>query len=141
MGSSEDNQPPALTEDAYRRWLRAHRPDLQTFLSLSDDQQEVLANIGDDYTSHVAVEHAMCAANPKLAEAELIGNKEESDELLLKGVVDEAIARILNAREQNKPAPKTRPSLAGVGKKSPSFSSTGAPNDRTLFGIPMDRNR
>jgi hypothetical protein len=38
-----------LTNQAFKRWLRAQRPDLRYFLTLDEDAQEALACLGDAY--------------------------------------------------------------------------------------------
>ena len=41
---------PDLTNDAYRRWLRAHRPPFQWFMEQTEQTQEGLASLGDEFT-------------------------------------------------------------------------------------------
>ena len=64
-------EPPAVdvTNDAFRRWLRAHRPPLLWFLGLSEDEQETLALIGDEHAQQTAIDFGYAIADPQLAEA------------------------------------------------------------------------
>ncbi len=47
---------PELTTDAYKRWLRAHRPPWLFFLGLSELEQESLARLGDEWVATCAQE-------------------------------------------------------------------------------------
>lgn len=44
-----------MSADAYRRWLRAHRPPFDWFAALSELEQDALAGLGDDYIEHQIV--------------------------------------------------------------------------------------
>jgi len=58
-----------LTEDSYRRWLRAARPELRWFLALEPEVQEALAQIGDDHRLDTALAYGTALREPKAAEA------------------------------------------------------------------------
>ena len=47
---------PSLTNLAYGRWLRASKPPLEWFLHLGEDEQETLAQIGEEWLQDTAIE-------------------------------------------------------------------------------------
>ena len=60
------NPPPVtLDEASYSRWLRAHRPDLPIFLGLGADEQERLAQLGDDYRTDSALCYSAAIRDPE----------------------------------------------------------------------------
>lgn len=58
-----------LDERAYRAWLRAASPDIWWFLSLSPEEQEALATLGDQHRADTAVAIGAAVASPEGAAA------------------------------------------------------------------------
>lgn len=108
-------QPPSVTNEAYRRWLRAWRPPFAWFLGLPDADQEQLAILGDERSQDLAVAVGYAVADPSLADAGLAaaaGDAAGEEQLALR------LAAGL-AERLAKPAapPKPVPTLAGFGRR------------------------
>jgi|DEB0MinimDraft_4_1074332.scaffolds.fasta_scaffold41297_3 hypothetical protein len=135
---------PTVTNDAYRRWLRAQRPAWAWFFGLTELEQEQLALLGDEHTQDLIVSLGYAIQDPALADASIGAQQGEArgEEALAKRLVDGLAARIL-ARQDAPQAPKPRsmPSatLAGFGSRTQAAAAPKA-GRRTpqLFGRPAD---
>jgi hypothetical protein len=71
-----------LNQESYSRFLRAGGvPDLKFFLSLNEEQQETLAEIGDEYREDLAVAQGYAILDPDAAAAGM--GQEEAEERVL----------------------------------------------------------
>lgn len=59
--------PPEVSNDSYRRWLRAQRPPWLWFLEISELEQEQLAILGDEHLGDVAVAIGVASRDPDAA--------------------------------------------------------------------------
>lgn len=131
-----------LTNETYRRWLRAQRPQpIQWFLSLGPDDQEALAGIGDTHAAEATVALAYALIDPDLADAGLDApDNPESEEVLLRRLAANAAREKL----QNGPGspPPTPPlSMGGLTKRqhdAESRKQAAKDGVRRLFGRPPD---
>ena len=117
---------PRVTNLAYKRWLRAQRPQsFGWFMDLSEDDQETLACIGEEYTADVIV---------TLVEA-LVGEPAEQDEeQSLRRIAAEAAQRILNGGPTAKPV-----SMGGITKRKQErvqADQKAKDNSRSFLGQP-----
>lgn len=120
---------PELTNDAYHRWLRAHRPPFTFFLGLSQVEQEALACIGDDHAQEMIEAHALAVANPRALEAGLAVRDAEAgdvdaEESLARTLASAFVAKIKRKAaepaappQQAAPTSAPRESLAGFGTR------------------------
>lgn len=101
-----------VDESSYGRWLRSARPDLVWFLSLPDDQQEALAQLGDGYMKNVGIMLGKCISDPDGAEIEaMIAEGDEAGAASL-------LERMANMVAQPaQPAPRP-PRMRPVGGRS-----------------------
>lgn len=58
---------PTVTSHGFSRWLRAHRPPWVVFFSLTEAEQEHLAQLGDEYAHARGVALGIAVADPQLA--------------------------------------------------------------------------
>jgi hypothetical protein len=111
---------PTVTNDSYRRWLRAHRPPWGWFLRLSDLEQEQLALIGDEQFQDLAVAIGYAVADPRAADAGIAAAQGDTaaEETLAKQVAASLIQRLV-ARPAATAAPiaTARESLGGFGDR------------------------
>lgn len=123
-----------LTNDAYRRWLRAQRPpsDLlgRSFLALSELEQEALANLGDEYVDGVA---------------ESIAGEPENEEDAARRIVTEALGKRMGV-EPKAPAraPREPLSMGGITKRREAKESErahAAASGKSLMGRAPDAAR
>jgi hypothetical protein len=96
-----------LDELAYSRWLRAQRPDFLWFLALQDEEQEVLASIGDQYVADDKMALSYALKDPQVAElgARLVAGDTEAEMTLLQKVAQQ--------RDQPK-----RETMGGMGART-----------------------
>ena len=135
---------PTVTNDAYRRWLRAQRPSWAWFFGLTELEQEQLALLGDEHTQDLVISLGYAIQDPALADASLGAQQGEArgEEELAKRMVQSLAARILTRQEapQAPPTPSMpSASLAGFGSRRQ--ASTGVKASRRpaqLFGRPAD---
>lgn len=111
---------PVVTNDSYRRWLRAQRPPWGWFLRLAEVEQEQLAIIGDEQLQDLAVAIGYAVADPRAADAGIAASAgdTEAEESLAKQVAAGLIQRIL-ARPAPRAAAVASPgeSLGGFGDR------------------------
>ena len=131
---------PELTNDAYRRWLRAQRPPLALFLGLSELEQEALAELGDEHAADFAVAVGYAVADPQAADAGVSaaqGDAAGDESLALR--LAEGLAQKLAGRTPPPPVPAgsmPRETLAGFsGRRQVEHKH---PRRSTLFGRPAD---
>ena len=111
-----------ITNDAFRRWLRAHRPPWVWFLGLSELEQEQLAMLGDEHSQEVILAIGHAVADPGMAEAGVQASKgNASGEETLVVRIAESFARAIAARAPSsaRVAPAAPPpvSMAGIGAR------------------------
>lgn len=100
-----------LTNEAFARWLRAGRPPMPLFLSMTEGQQEALAAIGDAQEQDRAIAIGYAVQNPAAAEAGTraqIGDS-TAEEDLLQQVAAGTIRRILGNQRKAAPADAPKP--------------------------------
>lgn len=112
-------QPPELTNEAYARWLRAARPPFEWFLSLSLEEQEQLALIGDAHRTDTCVAIGWAMRNPAAASAgaaAAAGNLDAEVDLVQQ-IAAKALAKMTQAP---RPAPKAppQPAMRPTGRKA-----------------------
>ena len=130
--------PPELTNDGFRRWLRAHRPPLQWFLGLSEIEQETLAGIGDEYAARAALDIGYAVRDPELAEAGMAAMAgDPSGEAVLAQRVAQAMASKLAQAAQPATA-KPADSFAGLGSRRQSVILEKPERTRTFLGRSPD---
>lgn len=118
-----------LTEEAFDRWLRAWRPDLQWFLGLDVDVQETLADRGDRYTEDLLVAAGFAVTDPegtKLGFDAAEGDEEAEAALVARRALD-AVTRLTVGRAgtpgqspskgPRSPAAPAPLSMAGIGER------------------------
>ena len=112
------------TVEAYRRWLRACRPPLPWFLSLAELEQQALAQIGDAYSTDLALAQGegVRAALGRAATEKPDTIEAEAQALEALG---EEVASRLRARAPRKPAaPAT---MAGFGDRRAAAEAANTP--------------
>lgn len=134
-------RPPApalnLTEGAYDRWLRAHRPPFEWFLGLPPEHQEALASLGDTHSLRLALTDGHAARDP--AGVEMAARAVEGDPAGEAGLAAQLAEAVLekHASDAAAAAAASRvPTMAGV------FERPETPDPRrgpTLFGQEADR--
>ena len=99
---------PTVTNDAYRRWLRAQRPSWAWFFGLTELEQEQLALLGDEHTQDLVISLGYAIQDPALADASLGAQQGEArgEEELAKRMVQSLAARILTRQEAPQEAPR-----------------------------------
>jgi hypothetical protein len=130
---------PELTNEAYGRWLRAHRPPLELFLGLSSLEQEALATIGDNYATDQTMALAY-ALNPALTQegAQQPATQDQEGSLAVK-LAEGLIARMSgNKPAQPAPEPFVMPkeTFSGFGERRKEEHIE--PAKPTLFGKQPD---
>lgn len=128
---------PIVTNESFSRWIRAGRPPWVWFLERSDDQQEMLAIIGDEYMQDVVLGIGLAVKNPEATEAGMmIEDDEEADETIARKVAAGLVTKILSGRQ----AP-SGPSMGGRGLRQEQREydrRLKENNGRKLFGRPPD---
>lgn len=110
-----------LTNAAYSRWLRAQRPPMELFLSASEEAQEALALLGDQYLVDTALAFADAIRNPHEFGAR--AGDEESTMAALRDLAIGALSKSAPARP--------RFSTAGAVENRP---APAAPDRSNIFG-------
>jgi len=118
--------PPTVTNESYRRWLRAHRPSWAWFFGLTELEQEQLALIGDEHLQDLIISAGYAIQDPALADASIGAQNGEArgEEVLAKRMVDGLAAQIMarqmaettQSRLAARRAP-AEPTLAGFGAR------------------------
>lgn len=137
---------PTVTNDAYRRWLRAARPSWAWFFGLTELEQEQLALLGDEHTQDLIISLAYAIQDPALADASIGVSQGEArgEEELAKRMVEGLAARILSRQEAPQaPRKSSMPTatLAGLGARRSASEAAATPKRRPaeLFGRPADK--
>ena len=102
---------PTVTNAAYERWLRAHRPSWVWFFCLGDAEQETLALIGDAHAERAALDIGYAVADPQIAEAGIAAAAGDADAeaTLAKRMAVNVAASILRQRGAQPEAPRRPP--------------------------------
>ncbi len=102
-----------VTNDGFRRWLRAWRPPWTWFFTLTEAEQEQLAILGDERSQDLILAAGYAAVDPELAEAGAAGDDEGEERLAMRMAV-EAATRLVG-RTATKPVdpPTTPPRMFG----------------------------
>lgn len=136
---------PELTNDAFRRWLRAWRPPLEFFLGLSEIEQEQLAMMGDAYSQELLIGVGYAVRDPVVAEAgaQAISGAPAGEETLVRKLVEGFVAGITSGKGRSAPQDRPRaapPTMAGFGSRngSGSHQDDHADPGGGLFGKPPD---
>ena len=89
-----------VTNDAYKRWLRAQRPAWAWFFALTELEQGQLAIMGDEHVQDVIISQGYANQDPALADASLGAAQGEArgEEVLAQRMVDGLAASILARR-------------------------------------------
>lgn len=108
-----------VSNDSYRRWLRAHRPDFNFFFSRSELEQEQLAIIGDEYTEEMVVSLGYALNDPEGADAAIsaTAGKSAGEEALTMRLMDSVAQTIVANRERARAAEQAQApqrTMAGV---------------------------
>lgn len=104
-----------LTNEAFGRWLRARRPPMPLFLSMTEGQQEALAKLGDDYEQDRIIAIGYAVQNPAAAEAgtrAVIGDSAAEEDLLQQvaaGTVRRILGQAKAAAKPVAPPPPQKP--------------------------------
>lgn len=109
---------PVLDEESYARWLCAGRPQPVTwFLGLTAEQQEALAQLGDEYAQETAVAIGYAVRDPEAAKAGMApGDDLDAEETLVRRkAVESALGIIRQMASEDAPAGKM--GLFGEGVK------------------------
>ena len=127
-----------LSEGSYDRWLRAHRPPFEWFLSLEVEHQEAIAALGDTHSLRLALAGARAIHDP--GGVEMSARVAEGDPEGEAGLAAQLAEAILekHAEENAEAARASRvPTMAGVlhRQERPEVSA-GRP--ATLFGKAAD---
>jgi hypothetical protein len=97
-----------LTNLAYGRWLRANKPPMDWFLAMTEDEQEQLAIIGDEFTQDMCIAMGYACKDPQAAEAgiDAMSGEQSGEDSLLRMISEKAMqaAQAMQA-EQPKKAP------------------------------------
>ena len=82
-----------ISEDEYRRWLRAQRPKWDWFFRRSEMEQEGMARLGDDYTQDFCVGIGYAVKDPEIADAGRdAATNPESESILAQRIAADMIA-------------------------------------------------
>jgi hypothetical protein len=124
-----------VTNESFRRWLRAYRPPWAWFLGLSELEQEQLAMIGDEHSQDVLLALGHAIADPSLAEAGVAASRGDArgEEALVRRIA-ESFATAIAARTPAPAAPAKAPTMAGIGQRSPTKVASGS--RRNGIGLP-----
>ena len=127
------------TEEAYRLWLEAGRPDFLWFLSQPPMVQERLAEIGCEYTQNVCVAVGLAVKNPDAAQAGLELENSNNEVDVLRAMVESAAIKALEHRAPAPPA-APRPTMGGLTERRLEFEkpNKAAEGDLSLFGEAME---
>lgn len=113
-----------LTREAYGRWIRAQRPQpIAWFLAQSEDHQEAMAEVGDEYTEDLCVSMGIAIADPIAADAGLDADTNtDSEELLVRKLAAGAIARHLQGGQESpsrpvEPIVQERATMGGISQR------------------------
>ena len=83
-----------LTNEIYARWLRAMRPPFTWFLEQSEEDQEQMALLGDEYLADLCVAVGFAVADPVLADLSLKDDGQNLEEAVLSKLVQNIASRI-----------------------------------------------
>ena len=134
---------PALTTTGYGLWIRAQRPPLQWFASLTQIEQEALAKVGDTYVENVAVALAMAIHDPVAASDGLDAQHGDRDAeaALVQRMADAAAVKIASAMRRQPAAapsrPEPPPSMGGLKERQEArvrAERAARAENRSLFG-------
>jgi len=135
FGKKPDPEPINLSADAYRRWLRAHRPPFDWFLAQDEMQQEAMAREGDEHIADICI---------GIASAIVPDQKPVDEGSMLDRMIDSVASKLGKPSQPGvkiptEPNPKN--SLAGVGARFEQKEADRAAakvGNRTLFGQKPD---
>lgn len=141
--------PPEVSNDSYRRWLRAQRPPWLWFLGLSELEQEQLAILGDEHLGDVATAIGVALHGPGAPDeaATAAGNGEgalQAEESLLRQVAAAMVSKITAQRAAApRPAPvaeqpSTMSGIAGRRVAAEKARHDARNGGRRLFGRAPD---
>jgi len=133
-----------LTENSYVRWLRARQPQpLGFFLGLTEDEQEVLADLGDQYTEDCNVALGYSIQDP---EAVAAGSESDgAEERLARRMAGELLSRAETIRNEvaaEQPEEPSQPGMSGVTQRRAQRAfdeESESQEGKVLFGRPPDR--
>lgn len=132
---------PEITTDAFRRWLRAHRPPWQGFFALSELEQDQLATIGDEYSQDFAVAVGYAVVDPQVADAGISAAEGDTgaEETLVRRLAAGFAAKLAQqtAAPIAPPVDMPRESFAGFGERRHESHDDGKRKPR-LFGREPD---
>lgn len=120
----------ALSNEGYRRWLRAQRPPMVWFLGLSEIEQEQLALLGDEHAQDLAIAMGYAIQDPQAADAGVsaAGGDLAAEETLARRLASGLAERLLAKRATPRP-------VTADARRTPSDAG------RALFGRQPDGER
>lgn len=130
---------PEITNDGFRRWLRAHRPPLQWFFALAVEEQEVMASIGDEFAVRSALDIGYAVRDPQLAEDGMkAAGGDAAAEASLALRLARGVAEAIERRAAPAPQPAPPQGFAGLGARRVSDVAHAPRRSRSLFGREPD---
>lgn len=140
---------PELTTDAYVRWLRAQRPPMALFLTLSELEQEALAEMGDGHTQELVEALALALANPQALAAgvdvrDAAAGDSGVEESLAKSLAKGLAAKLSGAQKPASgpiapPVDMPRETFAGMGERRVTELSDNTKRPALFGQHPVDR--
>jgi hypothetical protein len=129
----QDQTTLTVSTEAYRRWLRAQRPDFQFFFACSEMEQEHLAQIGDQHTEEMVVAMGYAINDPEGSDAAVSAGAGQSrgEEVLTMRLMDSLAQSIIQRRQQQ---PQAQPAA------KPPLSMAGAVRSPTVQRRPIDQS-
>lgn len=136
-----------LTNDGYRRWLRAQRPPFEWFIGLEATSQEALANLGDAHAIDLCVALATAVTSASVASP---AKGQQTEEQVLRDLVNGAASKFLDGLAAAHPPvvatsrPVQEPSMGGITERREqrvADEQVAADSGRSLFGRPPDSQR
>lgn len=122
-----------FTIESYRNWLRAGRPPFEWFARQAADEQEALAQVGDEERLRAVIELAYTIRDPEAADAVVSGDEKAVEELTAKRMATEILNEV---RKQVAPPIPAQPEplrMGGLSARKPSKPPT------TILGKAADK--